>query len=105
MKNDIEDTRRETGLQQNTINEAKHPWRWAWALACTLSLELPDELVALLGITRWDMLDLMVQRQIPSGPETTEEMRREIADARRYKTVPSSFERTVSGDVKPKAGC
>ncbi len=83
----------------------------------TLSLELPDELVALLGseeavaakakealvlellrearisqgkaarllgLTRWDILDLMIQHHIPSGPETAEDMRREIADARRY---------------------
>ena len=83
----------------------------------TLSLELPDELVALLGseeaaaakakealvlellrearisqgkaarllgLTRWDILDLLVQHHIPSGPETAEDVRREIADARRY---------------------
>ena len=83
----------------------------------TLLLELPDELVALLGseeavaakaketlllellrearisqgkaarllgLTRWDILDLMVQHHIPSGPETAEDVRREIADARRY---------------------
>ena len=31
------------------------------------------------GITRWDILDLMVQYEIPSGPETAEEVDREIA--------------------------
>lgn len=32
----------------------------------------------LLGITRWDLLDLMAKRQIPSRPETAEEMMEEI---------------------------
>jgi hypothetical protein len=38
----------------------------------------------LLGITRWDILDLMAQHCIPSGPETAEEMREEIENAWRY---------------------
>src|SRR5437899_11298871 len=38
----------------------------------------------LLGITRWDILDLMALHQIPSGPETVEELRREIEFARRF---------------------
>lgn len=79
--------------------------------AHTLTLDLPEELIALLGspeaaahrakealvldllrearisqgkaaqllgISRWASLDLMAQHQIPSGPETAEEMRREI---------------------------
>ena len=83
----------------------------------TLTIELPEELLALLGspeeaaskaketlvaellrearisqgqaarllgMTRWDVLDLMVRYRIPSGPETAEEMRREIEDARRF---------------------
>ena len=83
----------------------------------TISVELPDELVALLGspdaaatkarealilellreaqisqglaarllgITRWDMLDLMTEREIPSGPATAEEMRREIEDLQQW---------------------
>ena len=82
----------------------------------TLALELPEELVALLGspeassarvkealvldllreahisqgkaaellgITRWEMLDLMVRHHIPSGPATGEEVRQEIEDLRR----------------------
>jgi predicted HTH domain antitoxin len=87
----------------------------------TLTIELPDELLALLGspeeaavkareslvlellrdarisqgkaaqllgVTRWDILDLMAQHRIPSGPETAEEMRREIKDARRLHRRP-----------------
>jgi hypothetical protein len=83
----------------------------------TLQIELPDELIdlvgspeaavrevreafilqllrdarisqgqaaGLLGITRWDLLDLMAQHQIPSGPETPEEMRREIEEIRAF---------------------
>ena len=82
-----------------------------------LTLELPDELIALLGspeaaaakakealvlellrearigqslaaelpgLTRWDILDLMVLHQIPSGPETPEELRQEVEDLRRF---------------------
>src|SRR3954447_11648016 len=78
----------------------------------TLSLDVPDYLIALLGspeaaaakakealvlqllreaeitqgqaarflgITRWDILDLMAQHNILSGPETAEEVRQEIA--------------------------
>lgn len=32
----------------------------------------------LLGITRWDILDLMARYGVPSGPETPEEMQEEI---------------------------
>ncbi|HEX5502294.1 MAG TPA: UPF0175 family protein [Thermomicrobiales bacterium] len=32
----------------------------------------------LLGITRYDILDLMAQHEIPSGPETADEMREEL---------------------------
>ena len=82
----------------------------------TLTLEVPEELVALLGspesvaarakealvldllrearisqgkaarllgITRWDILDLMVQHQIPSGPATPEEWDEERETIRR----------------------
>jgi predicted HTH domain antitoxin len=38
----------------------------------------------LLGITRWDILDLMARYRIPSGPATAEEMRQEIENARRF---------------------
>ena len=37
----------------------------------------------LLGVSRWDLLDLMARYGVPSGPETAEDMRREIEDARR----------------------
>ena len=36
-----------------------------------------------LGVTRWQLLDLMARDAVPSGPETAGEMRREIEDARR----------------------
>jgi predicted HTH domain antitoxin len=82
----------------------------------TLTLELPDELLALLGspetvaakvqqalvldllrraeisqgkaaellgITRWDILDLMALHEIPSGPETAEELQQEVDTVRR----------------------
>jgi predicted HTH domain antitoxin len=38
----------------------------------------------LLGINRWDLLELMAQRRIPSGPETAEEMAAEIEAMRHY---------------------
>lgn len=37
----------------------------------------------LLGLTRWDVLDLMAQYRIPSGPTTPEELEQEVATARR----------------------
>ena len=37
----------------------------------------------LLGLTRWDILQLMVRYAVPSGPATAEEVREEIAAARR----------------------
>jgi len=37
----------------------------------------------LLGLTRYDILDLMAEYEIPSGPLTAEEMREEIAAVRR----------------------
>ena len=40
----------------------------------------------LLGITRWDILDLMARYQIPSGPATIEELHEEIAALRRHIT-------------------
>ena len=83
----------------------------------TLSFEVPDELVALLGtpeaaaarardvlvldllrearisqgkaarllgVTRWDVLQLMAKHHIPSGPETPEELRQELEAAERF---------------------
>ena len=38
----------------------------------------------LLGITPWDILDLMARYQISSGPETAEEVRREFAAMSAY---------------------
>ncbi len=36
-----------------------------------------------LGLTRWEMLDLMAQHRILSGPETAEEVHQEVDDFRR----------------------
>lgn len=41
----------------------------------------------LLGVTRYDILDLMAAHCIPSGPRTAEEMREEIEDARRFRSM------------------
>lgn len=79
---------------------------------CSVTLELPDELIVLLGspeaaaaqarealilrllqdarisqgraarllgLTRWDLLDLMARHRILSGPETPEELEQEVA--------------------------
>ena len=43
---------------------------------------------SLLGLTRWDVLDLMAQQQIPSGPLTAEELRRETGEMRRSSLDP-----------------
>lgn len=37
-----------------------------------------------LGLTRWDILDLMGRYRIPSGPETAEDVRRDFETARRF---------------------
>lgn len=37
----------------------------------------------LLGVGRWEILDLMAQHDIKSGPETANEMRQDIEVARR----------------------
>ena len=42
----------------------------------------------LLGVSRWELLDLMARYGVPSGPEAAEEMRREIEDARRIDPRP-----------------
>lgn len=39
---------------------------------------------SLLGITRWDILDLMARYQIPSGPQTAAEMEQDIENARHF---------------------
>jgi transcriptional regulator with AAA-type ATPase domain len=41
----------------------------------------------LLGVTRYDILDLMASHHIPSGPRTSEEMREEIERARRFRAT------------------
>ncbi|MGI8970921.1 MAG: UPF0175 family protein [Dehalococcoidia bacterium] len=41
----------------------------------------------LLGLSRWDLLDLMAEQQIASGPESGEEMRTEVEAVRRYLTA------------------
>ena len=38
----------------------------------------------LLGVTRWEILDLAAQYRIPSGPATSDDMDEEIALARRF---------------------
>ena len=37
----------------------------------------------LLGITRWELMDLMREYRVPSGPEDAEDVRREFAEAQR----------------------
>ncbi len=39
---------------------------------------------SLLGVTRYDILDLMASHYIPSGPRTPEEVDQEIESAMRY---------------------
>ncbi|MBI4505237.1 MAG: UPF0175 family protein, partial [Chloroflexi bacterium] len=41
----------------------------------------------LLGLTRWDVLDLMARHGITSGPDTAEEMRQDVEQARRVGRV------------------
>ena len=41
----------------------------------------------LLGVTRYDILDLMAAHCIPSGPRTAEEMREEIENARGFRSM------------------
>jgi hypothetical protein len=90
--------------------------RRRWMATHTLTIEIPEELLDLLGtpaeaaikarealvveflregrlsqgqaarvlgVTRWDILDLMARFSIPSGPETAEEMRRDVENAKR----------------------
>ena len=44
----------------------------------------------LLGLTPWQILDLIAERRILSGPEAAEEMRQEIEDLHRYVTETAS---------------
>lgn len=43
---------------------------------------------SLLGISRWDMIDLMAEYRIPSGPQTPEEIQAELEAARRLADAP-----------------
>jgi predicted HTH domain antitoxin len=38
----------------------------------------------LLGISRWELLDLMATHEVESGPESAEEVRQDVEVARRY---------------------
>lgn len=42
----------------------------------------------ILGISRWDMLDLMARYRIPSGAQSAEEVRREVEGARQFAVYP-----------------
>lgn len=42
----------------------------------------------LLGITRWEIIDLMARYQILSGPQTPEEIQQEIEAAQRLADAP-----------------
>jgi len=42
----------------------------------------------MLGISRWDMLDLMARYRIPSGAQSAEEVRQEVDAARRFAVHP-----------------
>jgi hypothetical protein len=74
----------------------------------TITFDLPEDVIALLGspeaaaakakealvlnllrqrrighgLSIWDMLDLMAQYQIPTGPQTIEELQQEVAEFR-----------------------
>ena len=54
------------------------------------------EAARLLGVTRYEILDLMARYAIPSSPETAEEMRQDIENARRFARSTS----TDGGDYK-----
>jgi predicted HTH domain antitoxin len=42
----------------------------------------------LLGISRWEMMDLIVEHQIPTGPQTVEEIEQELETVRRLTKAP-----------------
>lgn len=37
----------------------------------------------LLGVSRWELMDLMREHRVPSGPESAEDVRKEFADVKR----------------------
>jgi len=41
----------------------------------------------LLGITRWDLIDLMAHYRVPSGPESVEELQQDLESARRVHPI------------------
>jgi predicted HTH domain antitoxin len=57
--------------------------RQAVVLDLLRDVEISQGLAArLLGVTRWDILQLMAKYEIPSGPLTAEEVDRDIKNAR-----------------------
>lgn len=44
----------------------------------------------LLGLSRWDILDLMAEFEIPSGPQSADELAQDVDVAVRYSTVVES---------------
>jgi predicted HTH domain antitoxin len=42
----------------------------------------------LLGISRWEMMDLIVEHQIPTGPQTVEEIELELETIQRLTKAP-----------------
>ena len=100
-----------------TASESRIATSTTRTAARTITIELPDDLVAaldsldgiqdrawkalvldllrdaqisqskaarLLGVTRYDILDLMTSHYIPAGPFTPEEVDRDIENARRF---------------------
>lgn len=72
-----------------SVESAKAKTRQALILQLLREGEISQGFAArLLGITRYDILDLMAQDQIPSGPQTPEEIDREIQAALRLADEP-----------------
>ena len=46
----------------------------------------------LLGVTRYDILDLMAIYHIPSGPQTAEEMQQDVENARKFTRVVANID-------------
>ncbi len=84
MKRDVANTILPLELPEELITLLGSPEALAAKAKEALVLELLREAqitqgkaAELLGITRWDILDLMAQYQIPSGPATVEELHQE----------------------------
>ena len=94
MKRDLADRTLPLELSEELITLLGSPEALAAKAKEALVLELLREAwisqgkaAELLGVTRWDILDLMVRYQIPSGPATAEELRQETEDLRHSKYV------------------